>query len=410
MGHAARTAAALKQQARALGFAGAAIALAEPLPETQRVFAERVGAGLFDGMSWMTAARAARAATPAMSLPGAAAVVTLAAPYFGALPVTAAALGDAPRGRVARYAWGRDYHRVLEKKLKLLCGWLDDQAPGSASRPLVDYGPLAERAFAARAGLGWIGKSTNLLMPGAGSWVLLADIITTVDLAPDAPLRKQCGACARCISACPTGAITEPYVLDSRLCVSFQTIEQRGPIPPALRPLMGDWLFGCDDCQDACPVPVDCALPPMTEFGTPTPDSAAPELIPLLALDEAAFLQRFAGRPLMRAKRNGLLRNACVVLGNLADEAAVPALCAALTDVSPLVRGHAAWALGRIGTSPARRALAAAHTQEPDDGARAEIRLALEMAPHTRGYDAVAVAAWLAGERRLIPAALPMRG
>jgi epoxyqueuosine reductase len=390
--------AALRERARALGFAGMGVARAAALPDDRRVFEARIAAGMFEGLPWLTAERAGRATDPARALEGAASVVTLAAPYRGTLPVTAAGLGTAPRGRVARYAWGRDYHRVLEKKLKALCAWLGERAPDARTRPLVDYGPLAERAYAARAGLGWTGKSTNLLVPGIGSWVLLADLLTTADLQPDTPLRKHCGACTRCVDGCPTGAIAGPYVLDSRLCISFQTIEQRGPIPRPLRPLMGDWLFGCDICQDVCPVPSDHTMPPMPELGAPDVDAAAPPLLPLLDLDEAAFRARFAGRPLMRAKRDGLLRNACVVLGNVAGEEAAPSLSRALRDPAALVRGHAAWALGRIGAAAARTALAVARHTEPDAWVLDEITSALDDTGRgAGGYDAERLAAWLAG-------------
>jgi epoxyqueuosine reductase len=392
--------AALRDTARALGFSGVGVASASPLPDTRQVMEERIGLGMFDGLPWFTAERAARATDPARSLDGAVSVVTLAAPYRGSLPVTAAELGPSPRGRIARYAWGRDYHRVLEKKLKPLCTWLTEQAPGSRSRPLVDYGPLAERAYAARAGLGWVGKNTNLLSPGVGSWTLLADIITTAALEPDMPLRKTCGSCTRCLTACPTGAIAGPYVLDNRLCISFQTIEQRGPIPRALRPLHGDWLFGCDVCQDVCPVPSDHTVPPLPEFGEPDIDTAAPELIPLLALDEPAFQARFAGRAVMRAKRDGLLRNACVVLGNIGDDRAVPALSSALRDPAPLVRGHAAWALGRIGGPSARAALDTSRRTEPDPWVIEEVSAAQD-APgrSTEGYDSGELASWLSSSR-----------
>jgi epoxyqueuosine reductase len=397
----------LRSYARSLGFAAVGIARAEPLPETRRVFEERIALGMFEGLPWFTADRAARAADPERSLSGAVSVITLAAPYWSALPVTAADLGPAPRGRVARYAWGRDYHRVLEKKLKALCGWLDERAPNVRSRPLVDYGPLAERAYAARAGIGWVGKSTNLLTPGIGSWTLLADLITTAGLDPDGPLRKTCGGCTRCVASCPTGAIAGPYVLDNRRCLSFQTIEQRGAIPRELRPLLGDWLFGCDICQDACPVPSAHAVPSLPEFAPAGIDAAAPELIPLLGLSEDEFRVRFAGRPLMRAKRAGLLRNACVALGNVAGEEAVPALTAALDDPSALVRGHAAWALGRIGGRRARAALVA-HTHDPDPWVAEEVSLAHDDPGRAgAGYDAVALAAWLSGSRQ--PAgALPL--
>ncbi len=390
----------VRRFAHGLGLTVVGIARAEPLPDTRRVFEDRIAAGMFEGLPWFTRERAARAADPARSLPGAASIITVAAPYWRSLAVTPAELGPAPRGRVARYAWGRDYHRVLEKKLRALCRWLEERVPGSRSRPYVDYGPLAERAYAARAGIGWVGKNTNLLTPGLGSWTLLAEVITTVPLEPDRPLRKSCGRCTRCLTACPTGALAGPYVLDNRLCISFQTIEQRGPIPRALRPLMGDWLFGCDVCQDVCPVPVTHTVPPLPEFGEPVLENAAPALLPLLELDEAAFRARFAGRAMLRAKRDGLLRNACVVLGNIGDEAAVPALTRALADPAPLVRGHAAWALGRIGDRGARRALAAARHRETDPWVREELAAALDAPPRRAGgYDPAALAAWLAGGR-----------
>ena len=386
----------LKMFARSLGFAAVGIARADGLPETRRVVEERIGLGYFDGLPWFTAERAARLAEPQTSLPAALSVVTLAAPYWSALPVDAADLGSAPRGRIARYAWGRDYHRVLERRLKLLTGWLAERCPESRSRPLVDYGPLAERAYAARAGIGWVGKNTNLLTPAIGSWTLLAELITSVALDPDEPLRKHCGGCVRCVAACPTGAIVGERVLDSRLCISFQTIEQRGPIPPALRPLHGDWLFGCDVCQDVCPVPSAHTVPPLPEFAPAGLDAAAPDLLSLLTLSEEGFRARFAGRAVIRAKRAGLLRNACVALGNIGDEAAVPALVGALTDEAALVRGHAAWALGRLGGRSARQALDAARAREPDAETLAEIETALADAGRAAGgYDPAALASWL---------------
>jgi epoxyqueuosine reductase len=390
----------VRRFARGLGLTVVGVARAEPLPEDRRAFEERIALGMFDGLPWFTRERAARATDPARSLPGAVSIITLAAPYWRALPVTVADLGPAPRGRIARYAWGRDYHRVLEKKLRALCRWLEERVPGGRARPYVDYGPLAERAYAARAGIGWVGKNTNLLTPGLGSWTLLAEVITSVPLEPDHPLRKSCGRCIRCLAACPTGALTGPYVLDNRLCISFQTIEQRGPIPRALRPLLGDWLFGCDVCQDVCPVPTAHAVPPLPEFGAPSLEDAAPALLPLLELDETAFRLRFAGRAVLRAKREGLLRNVCVVLGNIAGEEAVPALVRALADPVPLVRGHAAWALGRIGGPRARDALAAARRREMDPWVHEEIVAALTAPPRgDGGYDPAALAAWLAGER-----------
>jgi len=393
----------LKAEAARQGFVACGVAIAEPLPQTRAVIAARIERGSYDGLPWFTVERAGRSTDPARALDAARSVLTLAAPYRAVFEADVAPDDDVPRGRIARYAWGRDYHRALEKPLKRLAAWLNERAPGTRSRWLVDYGPLAERAFAARAGLGWFGKSTNLLVPGAGSWVLLADLLTTAALTPDAPLRKTCGSCTRCLDACPTGAIIGPYDLDNRLCISFQTIEQRGPIPRALRPLMGDWLFGCDVCQDACPVPSRAEA--LVDFRPASLDAVAPPLIPLLSLSETEFRARFAGRPLIRAKRDGLLRNACIALANRGDARALPALTAALReDPSPLVRGHAAWALGRL---KARAPLDAARRREPDASVRAEIDAALS------GDDGVLAVPpqqplgdWLAG-RRWLPEVVP---
>ena len=336
---------------------------------------ERIEAGLYAGLPWFTAERAVRSTQPDRVLAGARSVVTLAAPYSASAPPA----GDGkPRGQIARYAWGRDYHRVLEKKLRRLCQFLEVDAPETRSRMLVDYGPLAERAFAARAGIGWFGKNTNLLLPGAGSWVLLAEMLTTAELDPDPPLRKTCGACQRCVTACPTGAIVGGYLVHNDRCISHLTIENRGPIPRELRPLIGTWLFGCDVCQEVCPVGQKATIAPMPELTSAELDDTAPALIPLLSLTEEQFRARFAGRAIMRAKRNGLLRNACVVLGNLGDPSAVPALIGALGDDAALVRGHAAWALGRLGGDAALNALQSVLAFEADEWVRQEIVLAIK--------------------------------
>ena len=364
----------LKDEALRLGFVACGIASAEPDPEARRTFEERIASGTYAGLPWFTQERAERCTDPSRVFTGVRSVVTVAAPYS---TVAAPAADGQLRGRVARYAWGQDYHRVLEKKLRRLRAFLEAEAPGTRSRALVDYGPLAERAFAARAGIGWFGKSTNLLLPGAGSWVLLAELLTTAELEPDLPLRKTCGACTRCIDACPTNALAGGYVVDNERCISYQTIENRGPIPHDLRPLIGDWVFGCDICQEYCPVGRGGATAPLPQLAPADSEAAAPALLPLLDLTEEQFRQRFAGRAIMRTKRDGLVRNACVVLGNLGRPEAVPALTRALGDPSSLVRGHAAWALGRIGGGAARAALQARLPLEPDAGAREEIDLAL---------------------------------
>lgn len=365
----------LRDEAARIGFVACGIAAAQPDLEARRHLEARIRSGSYQGMPWFTLERAQRSTDPASVFQRVRSIVSLAAPY-ARRPFPKPDDG-ALRGKVARYAWGRDYHRVLEKKLKQLSIWLAGAAPGTESRALVDYGPLAERAYAARAGTGWFGKNTNLLLPGTGSMVLLAELLTSAILEPDIALKKTCGACRRCLDACPTGALTDAYTLDNERCISYQTIENRGPIPRELRPLIGDWLFGCDICQEVCPVGGHSSATPLPEFDTLSLEGALPALLPLLSLDEAAFRERFAGRAIMRAKRDGLIRNACVVLGNIGDRQAVPALSKALSDASGLVRGHAAWALGRLGGSQGRAALRARQSVEEDLWVREEIILAL---------------------------------
>jgi epoxyqueuosine reductase len=312
-----------------------------------------------------------RATDPRLVLPGARSVVLLAASYAHAAPE----IRDRRlRGRVSRYAWGRDYHHVLEKRARPLVVHLRDTVPGSRQRLMVDHGPLLERAYAQAAGLGWQGKNTMLLARGVGSYTLIASLLTTVALEPDAPVSQSCGACTRCLPSCPTGALRSPGELVNDLCISYHTIENRGVIPREFRPLVADWVFGCDLCQEACPVNENVASGGLPELDAVSPGDAFPDLLELLALSEEEFRRRFAGRPLMRAKYRGMLRNACVALGNLGDTGAVPALEGALAHREPLVRGHAAWALGRLGAArPLRRRSAV----EADEWVRAEITAAL---------------------------------
>ncbi len=367
----------LKALAKSLGFSAVAVAPAEPLAHAYRQMRKWVKDGRNGEMEWFSLERAERATHPEKLLEMAQSVVILGAPYWHGAPVPPA--GDRqPRGRISRYAWGRDYHKVLGKHLRTLRGFLDAAEPGSETRVMVDWGPLAEKAFGVRAGLGWYGKNSNLLVPGGGSWLFLADLVTTVALEPDEPLRKTCGSCSRCLPACPTNAFVTPYVVDANRCISYLTIEHRGPIDRELRPLMGDWVFGCDLCQDVCPVNKRSTVRGWSEFRPRTVDDAVPALIPLLALTEEQFRERFAGRPILRAKRAGLLRNVCIALGNIGDRSALVPLANALGDREALVRGHAAWALGRLGGSYARAALERAIKAEDDRWVRGEIELALE--------------------------------
>ena len=265
---------------------------------------------------------------------------------------------------------------MMKARLLELLRRIRSLEPSAEGRVYVDTGPVLERDFAARAGLGWFGKHTNLIHRCRGSWFFLGEIILTLHLEPDRPASAHCGSCTRCIDACPTGAILEPYVLDARRCISYLTIELREGIPTQYRAQMGPWIFGCDICQDVCPWNRKRGL---SEAGSASdlqgtrPD---PDLEELLLMDQPTFSQRFRGSPIKRAKRRGLLRNAAVALGNVGDARQVAALVRALEDPEPLVRGHAAWALGRIGGSRARRALADALTVEPDEVVCQEIRAA----------------------------------
>jgi len=249
---------------------------------------------------------------------------------------------------VARYARLDDYHEVLGGRLKQLTQFVN-QLGGAETHSLwyVDTGPLLERDFAQRAGIGFIGKHTNVISRRFGNWILLAEIVTTLELEPDAPEKNHCGNCTRCIEACPTRAITAPFQLDARLCISYLTIELKGPIPVALRPAIGNRIFGCDDCLAACPwnrFAREGRL--MKEHARP--ELTAPDLMELLQLDEAGFKSRFAGTPILRTKRRGWLRNVCVALGNTGDKSILPALEKATGDAEPLIAEHARWAMERI--------------------------------------------------------------
>ncbi|MSQ26232.1 MAG: tRNA epoxyqueuosine(34) reductase QueG [Dehalococcoidia bacterium] len=370
---------AVKRLARDAGFDLAAITGAGDLSDAESVIASRIRAGLMDGLPWYTEARARRGCRPTEILPGARSIIALGVSYYTPAPDVPA--DGALRGRVSRYAWGQDYHRVIEQRLRRLMRGIQSLG-GRAAKAYVDYGPPPDRAVARRAGLGWYGKHTNLLTSSHGSWVFLAEVLTDLDLAPDAPLKKSCGSCAACIPACPTGAIVAPYVLDNRRCISYHTIENRGVIPLEFRAGIGDWVFGCDLCQDACPVNHRKQAPGDAAFAAASLEHARPDLAALLVMTNDEFRERYKHSAIRRATLAGLQRNACIALGNLGDRRAVPDLARALRHAAPLVRGHAAWALGRLGGVAARDALAAASgdAHETDAWVRQEISLALEMA------------------------------
>ncbi len=364
----------IKEFARDLGFDGVGIASAEPFKRDEQAAVQRVRDGLMDGLPWYTEERVRQANQPDVLLPGARSIISLAMSYLTGDPRSE---GAGPHGQVARYAWGDDYHDVMKARLREFCEGLSQHAGRPvATRIFVDDGPLNDRAAAERAGVGWWGKNTNILNPALGSWILLGAVLTDLDLEPDAQLAKSCGECVRCIDDCPTGAIVAPFVIDNRRCISFLTIELRGSIPRDLRPLMGDWVFGCDICQDVCPVNLKATGGSEPAFQQ-RHGFAAPQLLPLLEITDDDFRERFRGSPINRAKRVGLQRNVCVALGNIGDPTAVLALSRSLNAPDALVREHAAWALGRIGGEAAASSLESAGSDEQDPAVRREIELSL---------------------------------
>jgi len=293
---------------------------------------------------------------------------------------------DAIRGKVGRYAWGSDYHKVMEQRLRVFVHGLSERLGHSIqAKVYVDTGPMLDRAVAERASIGWFGKNTNILTRSHGSWVFLGQVVTDLELEPDKPSKKTCGQCTLCIDQCPTGAIVAPYVIDNTKCISYLTIEHRGAIPLNLRPLMGDWVFGCDICQDVCPVNRKAQPTKEPAFQTGEHGFTALELLPLLTMTEDEFRETFRNSPIRRAKRAGMLRNVCVALGNIGDPEAVPALTDALHHDEPLVRGHAAWALGRIGGPNVKGALKQALDTEKDKDVREELGLALDLSADRYG-------------------------
>lgn len=338
---------ALRDYALSLGFALCRITHAAP-PDPEQRLRQWLDRGLHGEMQWMARALPKREDL-GLVLPGVRSVVCLAAAY----PAPPAPCPSGA-GFIARYARGPDYHHVLGEKLAQLTAFLDREGgPDTRSLWYVDTGPILERALAQRAGLGFVGKHTQLISRRHGNWLLLGEILTTAALPPDPPERNRCGACTRCLAVCPTQAITAPFTVDARRCISYLTIELKGPIPLEFRPLLGARIFGCDDCLEVCPWNrfAGEASPLLQQWGRQ--DLQAPDLLELLRLDDAAFRQRFHGTPLQRCKRRGLLRNVCVALGNLGDPAALPALEKAAQDPEPLIAEHARWALDRLAAAAA---------------------------------------------------------
>jgi len=372
-----RLKAAIVSRARELGFDLVRFTTPEPFPDAKRVLDERIDEGLFSGLSWFTKERATIASDPHNLMPGVETIVSLGISYLCEDEILQSEPG-VPRGRVARYSWGLDYHEVFKEKLWTLHAFVQERLGRDVeARALVDTARIVDRAVAQRAGLGWYGKNTNILNRTFGSWILLGELLLDVALPQDEPVRTHCGTCARCLPSCPTGALVAPGVLNNDRCISYLTIELRGPIPREMRPLIGDWVFGCDICQEACPVNRRPQPGNHAEFSPSAGIGPSPNLLELLDISEEEFKIRFRHSPVKRAKWAGLRRNVAVALGNIGDPASVPALVRALNSESPLVRGHAAWALGRISGGEAEKGLISRRRIEEDAWVSEEIGLAL---------------------------------
>lgn len=316
---------------------------------------------------------ARRASDPGELCDGARSVVCIALPY-----ATAAPRSGPLRGRVSNYAWSADYHRRLRALLDAVAHTIDEAVGERVTTVACDTRPLAERALAARAGLGWIGKHTNLISPGLGSFVFLGEVVTTLELPPDESIAKSCGSCVRCVEACPTQALRGDYTIDANRCISDLT-QRTDAIPAAMRPLIGDWVWGCDICQIVCPPTREAGPRGGAQWAPADPEAARPALVDLLRLRSSTFRSRF--RPTAMGWRGAavLRRNAAVALGNALDRSTVGPLVESLHgDPHPMVRGHAAWALGRIGSPAALAALRGQSTVEASDEVRAEISMALQ--------------------------------
>jgi epoxyqueuosine reductase len=369
--------------------------------EHAEFFRQWIADGRHGGMSWLARDDAVlRRLDPASAWPELASVLVVADNYFSGSDEET---DDPSRAIIARYARGRDYHRTVKQRLLALLRWLEAQTGRELphARAYVDTGPVLEREVARRAGLGWFGRNTMLIHPQRGSYFFLGALLLPLELPEDAPFTADhCGTCNACVEACPTGALlgrdaNGAPVIDARRCISYLTIEHRGPIPRELRPLIGNRVFGCDICQEVCPFPgkfskptAEPALaargpcePPTGVEQSPSdgwhPGTRSPSLIDLMSMDESGWDAFSRGSPLRRAGRAGFLRNVAVALGNWGAPEAVPVLMSALSDPAPLVRAHAAWALGRIDSASALDALARALSLEQDDAVRDELAAAL---------------------------------
>lgn len=358
-------AARLREKASEYGFAACGIAPADAAP----LAAERLRAWLAEGahgdMLWMES-RADERASPRGLWPAVNSVIALGMSYTPAVDPFALA-GEGDRARISVYAQGADYHDVVKRSLKALARWIVGEAGGDV-KVFVDTAPVMEKPLAEAAGLGWQGKHSNLVSRESGSWLFLGAIYTTLDLAADSPGTDRCGSCDACQRACPTDAFPAPYRLDARRCISYLTIEHRGPIPLEFRAAIGNRIYGCDDCLAVCPWNKFASAAQANRAFAPRAELAAPALADLLALDDAAFRQVFAGSPIKRIGRDRMMRNCLIAAGNSETPALIEPVQRLLADPASIVRGAAIWALGRL--DPARwhavRAISQRGESDPD--------------------------------------------
>jgi len=340
----------LRVQAKSLGFVSCGIASAAEDPLRARRLEEWLGEGNHGSMEWMEARLYHRRA-PKGLWPDAKSVIVLGMSYAPAHDPMA--LEDAPeRARISVYAQGRDYHDVVKKRLKALARWLVAERPEAEVKVFVDTAPVMEKPLGEAAGIGWQGKHTNLVSREHGSWLFLGSIMTTLDLPPDPVHRDRCGSCRACLDICPTNAFPSPYVLDARRCISYLTIEHKGPVPEPLREGLGNRIYGCDDCLAVCPWNKFARTAQAQREFLPRPELAAPRLAELLTLDDAGFRALFSGSPIKRIGRDRFVRNCLYSAGNSADSALLAPVTALLDDPDPVVAEAAQWALARLTAAP----------------------------------------------------------
>jgi epoxyqueuosine reductase len=343
----------VKRMAREAGLAVSSVTSGEPFDGLAPLLKSRIDAGNLAGLDWFTHQRAVDAGKPDDGV---------------------------TRGTISRYARGIDYHRSMKQRMQRLHGMIESAVGRPVeARLLTDTARIVDRAVAARSGLGWYGKHTCIIVPGRGSWVMLGELLLDIDIPADVPLAKDCGRCTICLDRCPTGAIVAPYTVDAPRCLSFQTIEQRGAIPRNIRASLGEWVFGCDVCQEVCPYTKAAATVDDPEVLPRSIENAYPSLTWLLSMTEAEFRETYRATPVLRAKRRGLARNAATALGNIGTEQDLPALeLAAQEHDEPLVRGHAVWAMARQAGVSSKPVIERVLRSEEDQFVREECVVALE--------------------------------